>query len=111
MSYLSRVIKQTLNQSFQEYVKSVRFNCACNLIATGKMRMLDVCMESGFSDYRYFSREFLRQYNMTPEEYRRHTKRLSLELNTVHRSKYSSERFYNKEESLTLAQQFFADYL
>ena len=111
MSYLSRVIKQTLNQSFQEYVKSVRFNCACNLIASGKMRMLDVCMESGFSDYRYFSREFLRQYNMTPEEYRRHTKRLSLELTTVNRSKYSSERFYSKEESLILAQQFLTKYL
>ena len=74
MSYLSHFIKETMNQTFQEYVASVRVGCACKLIASGGKRMLDVCMESGFSDYRYFSKAFRVLYGMTPDEYSRSTK-------------------------------------
>lgn len=106
VSYLSRFIKNTLNQNFQEYVTSVRFNCACKLICADNMRLLDVCMESGFSDYRYFSREFKKQYGMTPEEYSRHADRSHLESSTVRQSIHSMERFYSAEESLKLAERY-----
>lgn len=101
MSYLSHFVKDTMNQTFQEYVTSVRVNCACKLIAAGGKRMLDICMESGFSDYRYFSKAFRKQYGMTPEEYSRKAKG---ERGTaaVHRSIHSEERFYSREESLIL---------
>ena len=42
MSYLSHFVKEALGQSFQEYVNTVRFHCACKLIAAGQRRMLDV---------------------------------------------------------------------
>ena len=58
VSYLSRFIKNTLNQNFQDYVTSVRFNSACKLIGAGDKKLLDVCLESGFSDYRYFQENF-----------------------------------------------------
>ncbi len=101
MSYLSHFIKDTMNQTFQEYVASVRVNCACKLIAAGGKQMLEVCMESGFSDYRYFSKAFRKHYGMTPEEFRRsaHTDR---DVSSVHRSIHSEERFYSKEESLMI---------
>ncbi len=102
MSYLSHFIKDTMNQTFQEYVASVRFNCACKLIAAGGNQMLEVCMESGFSDYRYFCREFQRQYNMTPEKYSQFKKKSQLEASQVRHSLHSSERFYTVEESLSL---------
>lgn len=104
LSYMSRFVKNTMNQNFQEYVTSVRFNCACKLIAAGEKRMLDVCMESGFSDYRYFSREFQRQYGMTPEEYSRYTKRLHLESTPMRHSLHSVERFPSRQESLKLVE-------
>lgn len=106
LGYMSRFVKNTMNQNFQEYVTSVRFNCACKLIAAGERRMLDVCMESGFSDYRYFSREFQRQYGMTPEEYSRYAKRLHLESAAIRHSLHSVERFYSPQESLKLAQKY-----
>ena len=106
LSYLSRFIKNTMNQNFQEYVASVRFNRACQLIAAEEKKLLDVCMESGFSDYRYFSREFKRQYNMTPEEYRDHAKKLHLESAAVRHSLHSAERFHSKEESLILLEKY-----
>ena len=104
LSYLSRFIKEVLNQSFQEYVTSVRFNCACKLIASGQKRMLDVCMESGFSDYRYFSREFQRQYGMTPEQYRNLSQKEQLSAPAIRHSLHSVERFYTEEESLEIMQ-------
>lgn len=106
LGYISRFVKSTLNQNFQEYVTSVRFNCACKLIASGGMKMLDVCMESGFSDYRYFSREFQRQYGMTPEEYSRHARRAQLESSAIRHSLHSVERFYSRQESQMLREKY-----
>jgi AraC-like DNA-binding protein len=101
MSYLSHFIKDTMNQTFQEYVTSVRVGCACKLIAAGGRRMLDVCMESGFSDYRYFSKAFQKQYGMTPEAYSRNAQG-GRGKNAVRRSIHSEERFYSEEESLMI---------
>ena len=70
VGYLSHFVKKNLQQSFQEYVDSVRFQKACRLIELGGLRLLDVSEESGFSDYRYFSRAFVRRTGKTPEEYR-----------------------------------------
>lgn len=106
MSYLSHFVKSAMNQTFQEYVNSVRFNRACELIASGKRKMLDVCMEAGFSDYRYFSRAFQQQYGMTPEEYSRSAGRLQLENAVVHHSIHSMERFYSREDSLKLLRNY-----
>ena len=102
MSYLSHFIKEATNMTFQEYVNSVRFNCARKLIAAGDMNMLDVCMESGFSDYRYFVRAFRQQYGMTPEEYSKHAHRLRLESVVIRHSLHTSERIYTRAESLKL---------
>lgn len=106
VSYLSHFVKATLNQSFQEYVNTVRFNCACKLMASGKRRMLDVCMESGFSDYRYFSRAFRRQTGLTPEEYCRRADRMEPADGAVKHSLHSLERFYTREQSLELWERF-----
>lgn len=106
VSYLSRFIKETMNQSFQDYVTSVRFNCACKLIAAGGMKMLDVCMESGFSDYRYFSRAFQQQYHMTPEEYSGYKRSHQTQPAVMHHSLHSIERFYSRDDSLKLLQQY-----
>ena len=101
VSYLSHYIKTSMNQTFQEYVTSVRLNCARNMIATGRKRMLDICMESGFSDYRYFCKAFRKQYNMTPETYR-HSNSQSKRLSVLRCSIHSEETFYSREDSLML---------
>ena len=86
-----------MNQSFQEYVTSVRFHCACKLIVSGEKKMLDVCMESGFSDYRYFSAAFKSQFGMTPEQYKLSLKKP--ENAVIHHSIHSLEQFYTDEQS------------
>lgn len=97
MTYMSHFVKEALNQSFQDYVNSVRLNCAVKLIAGGDMKMLDVCEEAGFSDYRYFSKTFKQQFGMTPEQYSKLL--VKPEGATVHRSLHSIEKFYDDEQS------------
>jgi hypothetical protein len=69
---MSAFVKEYLNQTFQDYVKTVRFHCACKMIMNGKDTMQNVCVESGFSDYRYFSERFRQRTGMTPEQYSHH---------------------------------------
>ena len=89
-------------QSFQEYVTGVRFNAACRRIAAGENRMLDVCLASGFSDYRYFCRAFRRRMGVTPETYRQNLHRAAPPDTVTHHSLHSLERFYTRGESLRL---------
>lgn len=102
-SYVSRFIKASLNQNFQEYVNSVRFHSACRLMAAGEKKMLDICEESGFSDYRYFSGAFKKHCGLTPEEYSRQM--TGIETEPLRRSLHSLERFYTREESRQLLKQ------
>ena len=101
LHYLSHFVKDSLNQSFQEYVNSVRVNCACKLMASGEKKLLDICEESGFSDYRYFSGAFKRQFGLTPEQYRK--VQVKPENAVIVHSLHSLERFYNDEQSKEMA--------
>ena len=75
------------------------------------MGMLDVCMESGFSDYRYFSRAVRQAYGMTPEEFSRQARQIRQEAPADSRSLHSVEQFYSREESLNLLQQYLREFL
>ena len=100
VSTLSHFLKQNLNQTFQEYVNTVRFHSSCRMIRSGGKRMLDICEAAGFSDYRYFSNTFKKQCGMTPEEYSKSSPD-SADL-PQQKSIYSVERFYSREESYKL---------
>ena len=106
VSYMSRFVRDTMNQTFQDYVTSVRFNCARKLIASGGMNMVSVCMESGFSDYRYFSRTFQEIYGVTPAEYSQQANLALPENRIPARSLHSREHIYGSAQSLQALRQF-----
>lgn len=106
VSYMSHFVKETTNQTFQDYVNSVRFNCARKLIAAGNDSMISICMESGFSDYRYFSRTFQEAYGMTPAEYRQRAQLTPLEDVLSVRSLHSREDIYDRNRSLLALKSF-----
>ena len=105
VSYLSRLIKSYTNQTFQEYVEYVRFLNACVMIASGRMKMLDVCVDCGFSDYRYFTRAFRQYLGMTPEEYARRGQSANSSANIAH-APYPGEHIFTSEESLSYLMKF-----
>lgn len=106
VSYLSHFIRNTMNQTFQEYVNSVRFSRACKLIAEGNQSMISISVESGFSDYRYFSRAFQESYGMTPAEYGRKSNAAVPEKDTHIPSAHSQEKFLTRGQSLGILQHF-----
>jgi len=95
LSYISHFIKKSINQTFQDYVNTVRFYAACRLIATDNMSLLDVCYEVGFSDYRYFSQIFKERTGLTPAQY---SKKIDAENGHI-KSSYDNEHIHTNEES------------
>lgn len=106
VSYLSHFIKDTMNQTFQDYVSSVRFNCARKMIAGTGDSLVSICMESGFSDYRYFTQTFRKTYGMTPAEYRRQSQTGLPEQTVQNHSLHSREEIYPHWQSLQLMEAF-----
>lgn len=76
-SYLSHSFKRETGISVQEYVCRLRMEHACRMILTQEQKSLsEICFASGFSDYRYFNREFQRRYHCTPQQFRQSLRRL-----------------------------------
>ena len=70
MTYISHFIKEQLGISFREYVNRLRREKAANLIMNSDMRMIDVCVECGYSDYRYLNKAFLAEFGCTPSQFK-----------------------------------------
>ena len=70
LHHLSHILKNALGISFQEYLKQKRFEHACNLVLSTDMNILDISLESGFSDVRYLNDLFQTHYGCSPLEYR-----------------------------------------
>ena len=70
MSYLSHFIKNKLGITFREYVNRLRLERAADLVANTRMRMIDICIDCGYSDYRYLNKAFMEEFNMTPSQMR-----------------------------------------
>lgn len=69
-SYLSHLFKDHLHKSFQTFVNELRFERAVYLLKNTSMKIIDVCLESGFSDIKYLNRTFLSVFGVTPKEFR-----------------------------------------
>lgn len=104
VSYLSHFIKDNLNQSFQEYVNNHRFNQAKKLLLTKNTKLIDICIECGFSDYRYLYKAFNENYNCTPSEYRKLHNQIPLK--NKPNSDISCENFYTWENTLNILKEY-----
>ena len=69
LSYLSHFIRDNLNMNFRDYVNNVRFEKARKYLADSSLPLVDVCLESGFSDVKYLKRMFKKRFGCTIKEY------------------------------------------
>jgi len=70
MYYLSHFIKKYLGMTFQQYLKKLRLAKAVELLMKTDRRKIDICFESGFSDYRYLCAAFVKEYGCTPSQFK-----------------------------------------
>lgn len=75
MYYLSHFIKNYLGISFQKYLRRIRVEKAENLLLNTNLNLIDICMECGFSDYKYLNKAFQDEFHCSPTEYRKTNKR------------------------------------
>lgn len=68
--YLSRLFKQKIGYTLNDYVNSLRINRAEDLLRETDMTMVNIALECGFESCRNFNRVFKRLIGNTPSEYR-----------------------------------------
>ena len=69
-TYLSHFIRDNLHMTFQEYISSVRFERALQLLRNTTMCLTDVSVVSGFSDVKYLTRMLEKQFGASARECR-----------------------------------------
>lgn len=101
LSYLSHFFKDTLNMTFQDFLNTRRVEYAKKLFDTTNMNVLEVSLESGFSDVRYMSKFFMKYFRYTPIEYKKN--KFRQESNFEYRR--SEQEFYINKDSLIILNQ------
>lgn len=98
--YLSHFFKETFGVPFQTYVNKLRCEHARHLLLVSEKTLLDICIESGFSDPKYFNRSFREQYGSFPRQYRKNFQ--ALELYDQQNNMLSTQQFLSEEASIVI---------
>lgn len=69
-SYLSRLFKNTVGQTFGDYLTYYRIKKACELLRRPEGKIYEVAGLIGYRDQRYFSVIFKKLVGVTPKEFR-----------------------------------------
>ena len=68
-TWFSEKFKEHTGINFNEYIKRLRIECACELLTQGLYKVYEVSERSGFGDVKYFMKTFKESTGMTPGEY------------------------------------------
>ena len=68
--YLCRLFTKELGVSMVNYLNEIRIRHAKELLANDALPIKDIAHQVGYEDEKYFARQFKRQENATPAEYR-----------------------------------------
>jgi len=70
-THLCHFFKETFGMSFREYLNKVRLEKAMVLLQDPRLYLVDVCMETGFSDSRYLNTVFEKTFGYSVAQYRK----------------------------------------
>ena len=69
--HISHIIHDQTGFTFQEHLNFIRLHYAIDLMIITDLRLIDISMESGFSDPKYFNKYFQRMFGIKPSEMRK----------------------------------------
>lgn len=67
---LYRKFKEIMDKTPSEFIRNIRLEYAAKMLRTTKLTVSEIMFQSGFSNKSYFYREFLKQYGVSPKDYR-----------------------------------------
>lgn len=70
-SAFSRLFKKNMGRTLTQYVNELRVGMACRRLINSDKKILEICLEVGFSNLSNFNRRFLELTNTTPSQYRK----------------------------------------
>ena len=73
-SHLFRSFESVLGQSPKEYLTDFRMKQACYLLEHSSLSITAIANSLGFDNSLYFSKTFHKQKQMSPKEYRTHSR-------------------------------------
>jgi two-component system response regulator YesN len=69
--YLSRLFKQTTDETYLEFTTRIRFDRARELLVNSTLKMHEIAEQIGFKDANYFSIAFKKHQGVSPTDYRK----------------------------------------
>ncbi|MDO4285072.1 MAG: AraC family transcriptional regulator [Eubacteriales bacterium] len=72
--YLSRLFSRKEGMTIQQYILRERLQLAANLLVNSNVRIREISDYLAFHSQSYLTEQFVKQYRMTPSEYRRRNK-------------------------------------
>ena len=70
-TYVSRLLKRYVNQSFLKILIDIRMDAARRMIMEDNYKMYEIAEQVGYNDFSYFIQAFKKKYGVTPNEYRK----------------------------------------
>lgn len=70
-NYFSGMFKKQVGMNFSEYLTHVRIEKAKQLLIQGEMTAMDIAVETGYGDAKYFYKMFKKATGLTPMEFSR----------------------------------------
>ena len=95
--YLSHLFTESFGIPFQKYIAKLRCEHARSLLLMTDRSLLDISISLGFSDPKYFNKNFKDLYGCTPKEYRVRFSSLDLSMQQI--SMLTTQEFMSKEAS------------
>ena len=69
--YISQLFKSEIGVNFLSYLTNIRMNRAKKLLASTDLPISEVSQQSGYADYRVFTKAFKKAEGVTPSQYRK----------------------------------------
>lgn len=69
-NYLSRIFKETVGENFKEWLTRYRIEKSKELLLDSSLKMYEIAVMVGFSDYKHFSATFKKLTGCSAKEYR-----------------------------------------
>jgi AraC-like DNA-binding protein len=69
--HASRLFREACGRSFRKHISDLRLNKACQMLAQGDYKIIDVALESGHNSLALFNYMFKNRFQMTPTEWRK----------------------------------------
>lgn len=69
-TYLSKLIRKKMNQSFTEVLRTLKMNHAVEYLSNTSMKISEIATAVGYDSADHFTRTFRKTYGVTPQVYR-----------------------------------------